>query len=316
MFSKIFRKSFSSFKNLPNVNNLKIHYPEGYNKVFKIPYNASTQQVVDLIRSEETNAKDINIFYNEEDYTKNDVPFIDLVLHNSPNLVVDGINYSYELDLTNTAPYYQHSDLEESFREHEVPYFDAVVVARFHSLLKQNLSDKQLYTPQELKSAIQKTLSQFSDENAEQSSFWSVQSQIQENLDKTVQYYAEIYHSVQSKAHQQGHRLLKRLIIFALVQYFFLMYLTYGLYSWNVSEPISYLLAISMETVALFYFLRRGQAFRQTHLYKEKFEETFQKLINKQTNSTNFVRDFDFARRKADFLQAKILYGCTSVAKK
>ena len=53
------------------------------------------------------------------------------------------------------------------------------------------------------------------------------------------------------------------------------MYLTYGLYSWNVSEPISYLLAISMETVALFYFLRRGQAFRQTHLYKEKFEETF-----------------------------------------
>ena len=61
---------------------------------------------MDLIKSEETNAKDINIFYNEEDYTKNDVPFIDLVLHNSPNLVVDGINYSYELDLTNTAPYY------------------------------------------------------------------------------------------------------------------------------------------------------------------------------------------------------------------
>lgn len=77
-----------------------------------------------------------------------------------------------------------------------------------------------------------------------------------------VAYYEGIVEEVRQEAQNQGHKLLKRLIVFALAQYFFLLYLTYGVYDWGVSEPISYLLAQSMETVALLYFIRKGIAFK------------------------------------------------------
>jgi hypothetical protein len=68
-----------------------------------------------------------------------------------------------------------------------------------------------------------------------------------------------------------------------------------------------------METIALFYFIRKGRAFKQTHLFKNKFDQTFYELINKKTNSTYFMKDLEFSKRKADLVNAKIVYGTTSL---
>lgn len=57
-----------------------------------------------------------------------------------------------------------------------------------------------------------------------------------------------------------------------------------------------------METVALFYFIKKGRAFKQTHLFKNKFDKTFYELINKKTNSTYFMKDLEFAKLKADLI--------------
>lgn len=106
--------------------------------------------------------------------------------------------------------------------------------------------------------------------------------------------------------------LLKRLIIFALSQYFFLFALTYAFYNWDVAEPISYLLATSMETYAIYYFLRRGFTYSQKNVFKKKFDAVFNARLNQHTNSTNFLKEIEFAKNKRDMLKAKMLYGITS----
>jgi hypothetical protein len=59
----------------------------------------------------------------------------------------------------------------------------------------------------------------------------------------------------------------------------FLLYLTYGLYSWDVSEPISYLLALGLETIALYYFIRKGYQYSQSNLFKKKYETVLLYMI-------------------------------------
>jgi hypothetical protein len=61
-------------------------------------------------------------------------------LHNTPSINIDDVNFSYELDLNGCAPYYMSSDLEQAFSKLEIPYFDALVIGRFHELLLAELN--------------------------------------------------------------------------------------------------------------------------------------------------------------------------------
>ncbi|CAK64467.1 unnamed protein product (macronuclear) [Paramecium tetraurelia] len=296
------------------LSNLKLHYPKGFAKIFKIPHHATTSDIVQLIKQEEQSFQSVKITMGDKDMTDQQLPFVDLVLHNTPSINIDDVNFSFELDLNGCAPYYMNSELETAFGQLEIPYFDALVIARFHELMVQQLNpNKQSHSPVEIESAIQKALAKFAEENATSSQFWQLQSTVLQNLDQVIVYYEKIVAEVTDEATKQGHKLLKQLIVFALIQYFFLLYLTYGIYDWGVSEPISYLMAQVMETVALFYFIKKGRAFKQTHLFKNKFDKTFYELINKKTNSTYFMKDLEFAKLKADLIQAKVVYGTTSV---
>lgn len=78
---------------------LKIHYPEGYAKLFNIKSDFSANDVQKLIRDEEGDrfrslklimgSRDVN--YNVyQKYINEDIPFIDFVIHNPVSLVVDG----------------------------------------------------------------------------------------------------------------------------------------------------------------------------------------------------------------------------------
>lgn len=61
-------------------------------------------------------------------------------MHNTPTITIDDVNFSYELDLNGSAPYFMNSDLEQAFDKLEIPYFDALVIGRFHELLLQELN--------------------------------------------------------------------------------------------------------------------------------------------------------------------------------
>lgn len=63
-----------------------------------------------------------------------------MVLHNTPQINIDNVNFSYELDLNGSAPYFMNSELETAFSELEIPYFDALVIGRFHELMISQLN--------------------------------------------------------------------------------------------------------------------------------------------------------------------------------
>lgn len=51
------------------LSNLKLHYPKGFAKVFKIEDHLSTVDIVNLIKSEEPNFKDVKITMGDKDVT-------------------------------------------------------------------------------------------------------------------------------------------------------------------------------------------------------------------------------------------------------
>jgi hypothetical protein len=62
-------------------------------------------------------------------------------------------------------------------------------------------------------------------------------------------------------------------------QFLGLFYITYGLYGWDVGEPVSYLLTLSVELVALLLVLRGAPASREDMFEHSKIMHKHPELV-------------------------------------
>lgn len=63
--------------------------------------------------------------------------------------------------------------------------------------------------------------------------------------------------------------------------------MTYWVWGWDTVEPIAYLLALSVEAVGLWYFIRRGRGLSMKEMFTNKYNsKKLEILKNKKSTNT------------------------------
>jgi hypothetical protein len=85
----------------------------------------------------------------------------------------------------------------------------------------------------------------------------------------------------------------------------------FHLTDWNFTEPISYLIALGLETLGLLYFVRKGRSIGFAEIFNNRFISKRQKLLL-QRKSTNPEAQLHFLEKRLKLLSNKINYGAAN----
>ena len=94
------------------------------------------------------------------------------------------------------------------------------------------------------------------------------------------------------------------LFLLTVIQGAFLFYVTYYLYGWDVGEPISYLIALGIETLGMFFFLRKMGSLTPKLFFQRRQERLRRRLMS--TTSTHNEIELKYAKTSLSRLRTYV----------
>eukprot|EP01017_Pseudomicrothorax_dubius_P019770 TRINITY_DN2177_c0_g1_i6.p1 TRINITY_DN2177_c0_g1~~TRINITY_DN2177_c0_g1_i6.p1 ORF type:complete len:322 (+),score=91.63 TRINITY_DN2177_c0_g1_i6:48-1013(+) len=232
-------------------------------------------------------------------------PFSHVLRENLVNLRLgDRIEASFEFDALGSIFYISGNPLDQSLANNQVPTPDSIWLRRFSTQLIERVTknSKGTFSIKDLQTALNETFANFNKTPSSTKALEVAEKNLLTQQAKVDEAQKNFLGYLDKKA-----KLPIKLGIAAIaVQWAVLFYLTYGVYGWDVTEPIGYLIALSLETLGLFYFIRKGIQLSQTTIYDQKKKQLERSVSRSLRNREIDARTL---RRQLTFLQyAKKLF--------
>lgn len=216
------------------------------------------------------------------------------------------LSVSYFLDRTGMImPYYiAKGNYVNSYRK-EVPLHNHTACSEVHTAMAEHLQArfprKSTYSTDEVLEAMKYALGSL------KSSSNSKISTEAEKLDRTNSYLLSKLNEASEKEliiEKKSLTPIRAIFGLTVVQGAVLFYITYYMYGWDVGEPISYLIALGLETAGMYFFLKKMGDLTPKLFYGRKQEELRKKLLNK--TSTSSQNDIEYSKTALSRLRAYV----------
>ena len=233
--------------------------------------------------------------------------FLDAFLKKNLKLELNRQVIPIHIDLNGPAAYLNNTSYDDHLAENEVPIYDALLISNFTKVLQENLEkkhpSKQSFDVREIQEALNSTVQNFKvkSEDKTNESQAIIEELINEQVkDKTV--YDDLVRIAQGKSS----RILKYAIIATIIQWAVLFYLTYYEVGWDVVEPISYLIALAIEGVGIYFYVRYAKSFKQRSIYDMLFKQ--KRMFTLRTKSINPEVELNYLTNKINYFTQRVLH--------
>ena len=252
------------------------------------------------MKKEDKSYQSVVFKYDGTEVHDKSIPFVDAFLKKNLKLEINRQVIPLHIDLNGPAAYLNDSPFDDHLAENEVPIYDALLITNFTKVLQQNLEKKypsrQTWDVKEIQDALNATVQNFTSKLKDTSS--QSQKVVEELASEHVKdrvAYDELVRVAQGKSN----KILKYAILATLVQWAVLFYLTYYEVGWDVTEPISYLIALAIEGAGIYFYVRYAKSFRQQSIFDMLFKE--KKLSHLRTKSVNPEIELNYLRNKINY---------------
>jgi hypothetical protein len=290
--------------------NIDINLTETVQKRFIITEETTIADFAKLIKEEPELAKNKHFSYQLNGKNLDEVDpiskekLLKTALYNNFKIKSDHQFLSFSMDLQASPAFFDENPLDAALHNHHLPFQDADLIKKVSSQVLSSLKSKHTsklsYSKEEIQQVLAESLKAFSgkrDLNIDQ------QEKGLEPLAAQYQKEAANVNQIEKNVNKSALSLINLGVLTVGVQWGVLFYLTYFAYGWDFTEPIGYLIGLSLETYGLWYFLRKNLSFDQGTIFEKSRK---QKLMKKLfAEATNPKLDLKFLENKIKMIQAK-----------
>jgi len=289
--------AFSTFS--PNIKT-DFFISENQRKRFYFEKDATLQNVETILRREDKSYQSIIFRHDGNEVQDKSMLFVDAFLKQNLKLEINRQVIPLHIDLNGPAAYSNDTPYDDHLAENEVPIYDSLLITNFTKVFHQNLEKKfpsrQSYDVKEIQDALTTTVQSLTAKLKDTS------NQNQKLLEELAGEHIKdriAYDELIRQAHGKSNSILKYAIAATIVQWAILFYLTYYEVGWDVVEPISYLIALAIEGLGIYFYVRYAKSFRQKSIFDMLFKE--KRLSTLKTKSVNPEVELNYLRNKMNY---------------
>jgi len=276
-------------------------------KRFYFDKNTTLSNIESILKKEDTSYQSIVFKEEKTEIQDKSMLFLDAFLRKNLKLEINRQVIPIHIDLNGPAAYLNNTSYDDHLAENEVPIYDALLISNFTKVLQENLEkrhpSKQSFDFKEIQEALNATVQNFKAKGEAKSS----ESQVifEELLHEQVK-EKTVYDELVRMAQSRSLRILKYAILATIIQWAVLFYLTYYEVGWDVVEPISYLIALAIEGVGIYYYVRYAKSFRQKSIYDMLFKQ--KRIFTLRTKSVNPEVELNYLTNKINYFTQRVIH--------
>jgi hypothetical protein len=260
-----------------------------------------------LLKKEDQSLQSIAYKIGKQEVQQKDQNLIDAIINNNLKIEVNREIVPAEIDLNGLVAYDNDTDYDQILASEEVPINDSLLITSFmkiyHEMLEKKYPGKNSYDPNQMKEALEAAINNFRTKNDRE--VQKLQSTIDVLYAEQSKEIGE-YQNLLQEAKSRSSRLIKLAIFITIVQWAVLLYLTYYVVGWDVTEPIGYLIALAIETAGLIFYIRYARNLEQRAIFNMIFRNQKRNIL--RAKSLNPEAEIAFINRRAKYLTQRILY--------
>ena len=284
-----------------------LHFSTNYRKRFYVDQDYTLAQIETHLKKEDKTIQSVEFRDREKLVENKTANFIKNVIHNNVKIEINRKIVPITTDLNDAAAYDNDSKYDVLLHDYEIPINDASLLTNFISVFNENLErnnqNKQLFAPNQIIEALELSIKNFKNKNEAKINSLEMSIDILSH-EKSIE--EAIHQKLVDNIKKQASNGVKWAIRISVFQLILLFYLTYYVYGWDITEPISYLISLFMETMAIYFFLRYTRNLEQRNIFTMALQKYKPQMLTQK--STHPMCQLDFLNKRINYLNQKILY--------
>ena len=211
--------------------------------------------------------------------------FLEKTVDEQLKILINGVSMAYEIK---DSCYFFNNRFDGALQNAEVPIPDCVAISNFLTVLEGEANNLYPNAQSLKKNDIQKLL--LSSLSILESRIKSKESTLAEKLNKLNNEEKDLNVFLaknEEEIRKSAYSPLKTLLLLTLLQWIVLFYVCYGLYGWDFTEPVGYLISLGLESLGIGYFIKKGEELGQDAIFNKSLAKKEGAIMRKITSSAS-----------------------------